>query len=138
MAGLEAGDRRELYLALAFDRVVAGDVDFARLAATGAAGLAEPESGDARRAELYEAAAQVAGENVAAAADALEALDPAALSAADAELRAAALAVADQVQREPEPAQPAGADSGDLEASEVIERARDAIAAADALLERVQ
>ena len=136
VAGLDAGARRDIYLALSLDRLIAGEVEFARLAATGATGLAEAGSADAARAALYGAAAQVASEAPSPAIDAIRAIDPASLAPADAELRAAALQVADQVQSEPEAAELTGGDTGDLEASEVLARARQAIAAADALLER--
>lgn len=138
VAGLASGDRRKLYLALAFDRVVAGEVEIARLAATGASGLADAGSAEASRAALYEAAAGVAGRDSVLALEALEAIDPAALSEPDAELHAAALAVAEEVQRAPEPAGPLDPDAGEPDASEMLERGRAAVAAADALLEKMR
>jgi chemotaxis protein MotC len=138
VAGLAGADRRAIYLALAHDGLVAGEVELARLTATGASGLAEADSAEGRRAALYAAAAQVAGEDTPRALEALRAIDPAALDEADAELHAAALSVAEQVRQEPESVRPPAGDAGGAEPSAVLERAREAIAAADALLERTR
>ncbi len=142
VAGLEPEDRRALYLSLAHDRLLAGDTETAGLVAIGASEIAGADSTAAARAGLYSAAAGVAGKASALALEALEALDPALLSGADAELHAAALAVAGEVQR-PSDAAPRldvdqGVDPGDLEAAEVLEQARQTLAAADALLERTR
>lgn len=138
VAGVAPDDRRDLYLALSRNRLVAGDIDIARSAAMGASALAEAGSAAAVRAGLYEAAAQVASDETSLAVGAIEAIDPVSLSEEDARLRAAALAVADQVRRPPESAKLPGGDTGDLEASEVLDRGRQVVAAADALLEKTR
>lgn len=138
VAELEPAERRALYLSLAHDRLVAGDTETARLVATGASELAGADGAEAARAGLYRAAAGVAGKAPALALDALEAIDPASLSGADAELHAAALAVAAEVQRPSDAAPRLDVDPGDLEAAEVLEQARQTLAAADALLERTR
>jgi chemotaxis protein MotC len=137
--GMRPEDRRSVYLALAFDRLMAGEIEIARLVATGAADLADTGSAEALRAALYQAAAQVATPAPGAALDAIRAIDPAALSPGDAELHAAALAIVEQVWREPDAARLAEGDlERDMEAAEVLERARASIAAADALMERTR
>ena len=137
--GLHPEDRRAVYLAFAFDRLMAGEIEIARLVATGAADLADTGSAEALRAALYQAAAQVATPAPGAALDAIRAIDPAALSSGDAELHAAALAIAEQVWREPDAARLAEGDlESGMEAAEVLERARASIAAADALMERTR
>jgi chemotaxis protein MotC len=138
VAGLASEDRRAVYLALAVDRLVAGETEIARLAATGASDLAASGSAEAVRAALYEAAAQVASPEPGVALDAIQAIDPASLSETDAHLHAAALAIADQVWSEHEPARVPEGDAGEMEASAVLERGRASIAAADALLEEMR
>jgi chemotaxis protein MotC len=137
VAGLEVESRRELYLALARHGLVVGDIRLADFAAIQAAEMAGPGSAAATRAALYKAAAEVAGSGPARAAERLGAIDPATLSAPDAELHAAVLAVADQVWSEIEAAG-APADAGALGASGVLGRGQEAIAAADTLLRSVK
>lgn len=137
VAELNIETRRDLYLALAHGRLVAGQIEFARFAAAEAANLAESGSTGELRAALYGAAAEIAGGDVAQAFERLRAIDPLSLSEMDAELQAAALAVAGEVLGAPEPTALAQAD-GDLEASAALARGLDAIASADALLRRTR
>ena len=137
VAGLDPTSRRALYLALARHRLVAGDISLAGFAAAQAAPLSEAGSPEAMRAALYGAAAQVVAGDPGAAVERLAAVDPSLLSAADAELRAAALSVADQVRHEPERAA-LPQDAAELETSAVMQRGIDALAAADALLKRIR
>lgn len=138
LSGLDAATRRGIYLLLARRNALVGDRDLALFAAGRAAGLSSPGSADAVRARLYAASAGIVGPDAASAAATLRTIDPATLSARDADLHAAALAVADQVLL------PAGTASGPASApddpapSPVIARAQAAIEAADAMLRRTR
>ncbi len=79
VAGLDAASRRELYLALARHRLVAGDAKLAAFAAEQATELSPAGSPEAVRGALYRAAAEVAGGNSAGAVEKLRGIDPARL-----------------------------------------------------------
>lgn len=135
-AELPAAERRNLYLTLARDALVSGRPDCARFAAARAAELG-PEPAEAERARLYAAAAAAATDTAPAAGATLAALDGVGLSARDAEIRDAALAVAHSVvgplgDRGDAPGRDAAAP--DASAAALIERAQRAMAAGDALL----
>lgn len=95
-------DRRELYLALAKQSVIKGNVGLARFAAAHAAQLSSEGSLESVRSKVYEAAALVVTDDYAEAVDTLERVDRAALVKRDAELFDAASSVAAEVQRWPD------------------------------------
>lgn len=133
---LPKADRRGLYLTLSRDALLAGRPDAARYAAAAAAALA-PDPAEAERARLYTAAADAASDAAPTVRATLASLDGARLPARDAELRDAAAAVAASVDAGlGDQGQDAGRDGAtpDGSAMTLIERARRAMAAGDALL----
>ncbi len=135
-AELPKTDRRGLYLTLSRDALLAGRSEAARYAAAAAATLA-PDPAEAERARLYTAAADAASDAAPAVRATLASLDGARLPARDAELRDAAAAVAASVDAGlGDQGQDAGRDGAapDGSAMPLIERARRAMAASDALL----
>lgn len=134
---LETDARREVHLSLARRAILGGDRRLARFAATRAAELSDMQSVMAVRAALYEAAAGVAEADSASAVQMLHEIDPAQLSEIDAELHSAALTVARQVQGPPVQKDRSKGVPGS-EPTPVNLRARAAIEATDALLQRVR
>ncbi len=129
-------ERRSLYLTLARDAVLAGRPEAARYAAARAAGLA-PDPAETERARLYTAAAGAASDAAPTVRSALAGLDATRLAPRDAELRAAAEAVADSVNAGlGEQGQDAdrGGPAPDSSAAALIERAHRAMAAGDAIM----
>lgn len=94
--------RRELYLALANQSVVKGNIEMARFAAIRAARLAVDGSPESMRSKVYEAAALVVTDDYAEGVEALDTIDRARLAKRDAELADAASAVAAEVHRWPD------------------------------------
>jgi chemotaxis protein MotC len=135
-AGLAATDRLAVYLSVARLAILQANVPLARFAAEHAAGLAEAGSVEAAQSGLYLAAAQVVTDDADAVVKRLEAVDAAKLPQRDAELRSAALALAEEVRRWPDPASPpASGDALQGEARDAgIERARQAMADSERLL----
>jgi chemotaxis protein MotC len=139
LAGLDAGDRRELYLMVAKEALVKGRAELVRFAAPRAAALAGADSAERVRAGLYEAAALATGDAPDKAAVALAALSKGGLEAEDGELLEAAAGVAEAVATLPGP-------SATLEAAQReeamagmagAELARRAIARVDQMLSEV-
>ena len=133
---LPQAERRSLYLTLARDALLAGRADTARYAAGRAAALS-PDAADAERARLYTAAAGVANDASPEGRAALTGLDRGRLSARDAELQDAALAVATSIDDGlGDRGQDVGRDgaASDGASAALIDRARRAMAAGDALL----
>jgi chemotaxis protein MotC len=97
-------DRRKIYLALARQSVVKGNIDMARFAAERAAQLSTVGSPDSIRSKVYEAAALVVTDDYAEAVETLGTVDRARLPKRDAELVDAAASVASEVRRWPETA----------------------------------
>ena len=129
-------ERRSLYLTLARDALLAGRADTARYAAGRAAALS-PDAADAERARLYTAAAGVASDASPDGRAALAGVDRGRLSARDAELQDAALAVATSIdQGLGDRGQDLGRDGAASEGASaaLIDRARRAMAAGDVLL----
>jgi chemotaxis protein MotC len=134
--GLEPGDRRDLYLAIARDGLIRGGVQLARFAASHAGPLFEGGSAGRLRASLYEAAALVLTDDIDKGASMLEAMDKAKLGEEEAELASAASAVAAEIRRLPpiaDAAEPAG--GADIAATfKVAGSARKTMARVDELL----
>lgn len=136
LEALGPDERRDAYLSIAREALARGKVELARFAAGGAAGLAQTEAADGRRAKLYEAAALVATADFETAMSTLQALDEARLADEDLALLEAARAVGAEVSRPTPPAGVAGPKpSGDIaEAFKVADTARRAMARADELI----
>ena len=138
LAELPPDRRRSLYLSIARAALIAGKTATARYSAERAHGLAEPGSHEAQLATLFEAAAMVAGDDLDAGLAKLKSLADAPFVDADAAIREAALSVAEQVRRWPDPVE----EPGESESAATnpflpaIERAQKAITEIDALLGR--
>ncbi len=138
IAELQPDEQRGLYLAVARAAIVRGRTVAARFAAERAANLAKSQPVDAARSVLYGAASQVASDAPDKAVALLEGIDPARLSASDAALREAALAVARSVRAEQRDTArgdkldaPAGIEAA---SAAIIAQARKAIADTDGLV----
>jgi len=132
LAELAPAARRGAYLSFARKHALAGDRELARHAAIRAGEVLRDNSPEKSRAMLYAAMVEVGGADWKAARRSLHAIDPALLSVADRGLHKAAFAILDEVAS---PATEAGGmDDGDFSLSPLADRARDAIAATDALL----
>lgn len=139
IAGLDATDQRDLYLSVAQRKLSAGETATASAAAARAFQLSDNASAAALRAALYQAAAQVVGQDRAQGLKTLEGIDPSRLSESDARLREAALSVANQVGHEPQTAAlPAAVEADGQHETPVIKRAQEAVSAADDLLRRTR
>jgi chemotaxis protein MotC len=143
LADLPPAARGEVYLAIAREAMLAGLTHTARFAADQAIVLTAPASAELARAQLFGGAMRAASVEAAAGTVMLTAVDAQKLGPAEAELLAAALRVAEDVQR---PTPPATASVATVEAAfapdeagrGLVERARQAIAAADQLLATAQ
>jgi chemotaxis protein MotC len=103
MKELEPDARRDLYLLAARASIEQGFVKSARLLADKAQELAGSDKVSATRAKLYRAASLITSpEDIKAAADDLHGIDKSVLSASDAALLNAAIAMADQIRKLPE------------------------------------
>ena len=143
LAELPPAERRALYLELAQAALVQGMTVTGRYAADKAVLLAEDGSVDAARARLYAAAASAPTNDAGAGRSVLAQVDPSRLSVRDAELRDAALAVAETVDtdllsRTGDPgaaASGSAADPGnDSATATLLDRAHQALTASDAIL----
>ncbi len=143
LAELPVAERRGLYLELAQAALVQGKTVTGRYAADKAAGLAEDSSVDAARAKLYAAAASAPTNDASAGRSSLAQVDASRLSARDAELRDAALTVAQTVDADllsrggdtGAAASGSMADmAGDAAAATLLDRAHQAMTASDAIL----
>ncbi len=143
LAELPAAERRALYLELAQAALVQGKTMTGRYAADRAVLLAQDSSVDAARAKLYAAAASAPTDDAGAGRSILAQVDPSRLSARDAELREAAMAVAETVDTDllPRNGDPGAAVSGsaadtagDTATATLLDRAHQAMTASDAIL----
>src|SRR5690625_967925 len=132
LAELAPAARRGVYLSFARNHALAADREFARHVAIYAGEASRENSQEKSRAMLYAAMVEVAGADWAGTRQSLHAIDPALLSAEDRGLHQAALAILDEV--EGPPIETDDADGVDPLPSSLVNRARDAIAATDALL----
>ena len=138
IAELQPDEQRGLYLAVARAAIVRGRTVAARFAAERAANLAKGQPVDAARSILYGAASQVASDAPDKVVALLEGIDPTRLSASDAALREAALAVARSVradQRDMARGDKLDAPAGiEAASAAIIAQARKAIADTDGLV----
>ncbi len=142
LGGFGTNEQLQFYLLIAQSSLLNGKAGISRFAAAKAEKLAEPETPEASRAELYDGAASILTNNYERGLTQLEALDAARLSEDDRSLRQAALAVAQQIRQLPEAAgeQEQGTEmppdlKGPMEASNAaIALAQKSLAESDALL----
>ena len=143
LAELPVPERRGIYLELAQAALVQGKTETGRYAADKAVLLADDTSVDAARAKLYAAAASAPTNDAGAGRSLLAQVDPNRLSVRDAELRDAAMAVAQTVDAdlltrggEAGAGQPGTTSDaiGDAAAAALLDRAHQALTASDAML----
>lgn len=139
LGGIEAAERRDIYLTIAREAVLKGRVELAKLAATNAVQLAEEGSDDGERARLYEGATLIVTDDYDRGVEILTAIARSKLGPLEVALLDAALSVAGQIRRmpaepAPESALPGGVDASDAGGSQVVERARKALAQIDRML----
>ena len=142
LAELPMAERRGIYLELAQAALVQGKTVTGHYAADKAVLLADDNSVDATRAKLYAAAASAPTNDAGAGRSLLAQVDPARLSARDAELRDAALAVAQTVDANLLTRGETGGTSsgttidaaGETGTAALLDRAHQAMTASDALL----
>lgn len=101
LSRVEPTARRDTYLALAREGAFKGNVDIARFAAVRAEQLTGEGTPEKLRAIVYQATAQVVGDDLEAGLVALQSVDASRLPKADADLADAAIALAAQVRRMP-------------------------------------
>jgi chemotaxis protein MotC len=145
LAGLSEEARRSMYLSIASAALVNGRTRTALFAAGKAKASAAPGSAQALKAELYEAAAEIVTDGFEAARRKLDAIDAARLSPSDAEILAAARALAEQLRRWPPDAGAppaaevvASAEQAPPATTPLMDRAREAISASEQLLQRTK
>jgi len=137
LGGVGQLDRREVYLTIAKEAIAKGKVEMARFAAANAQRLTEESSAERERARLYEAAALVVTEEFDRGVEVLGAVERSKLADTDTALLDAALAIAGQVRRLPDPpgsepseaAGPAGEAAG-----QALAQARKSVAQVDEIL----
>jgi chemotaxis protein MotC len=136
LEALEPVERRDVYLSIAREALIRGKVPLARFAAVNAASLFEEPSAGRLQSGLYEAAALVLTKDIDKGVSKLGAVDKAKLGEEDAELAAAAGAVAAEITRMPSIADAAAsANAGDLAKTfKVVGTARETMERADQLL----
>jgi chemotaxis protein MotC len=136
LEALEPADRRDIYLMIAREALIRGRAPLAQLAGRNALALFETPGAGRLRADVYEAAALVASEEVDKGASRLQAIDKTKLGEEEAELAAAAAIIAVEVRRMPstvDAVAPAGGD--DLAtAFKVVGTARAQLATVDEML----
>jgi chemotaxis protein MotC len=103
LADVSPADRRELYLSIAAQGIVRGKVEAAGVAGGHASRLADDGTAARARAELYRGAALVVTDEYESGLAALTGVDRGRLDSADTELLEAALQLAGQLRKWPEP-----------------------------------
>ncbi len=136
LEALDLADRQDVYLTIAREALLKGKVELARFAAGSALRLLGEGSPERLRAQLYEAAALVVTEDFDKGVSVLEAMETTQLGGEEAELFAAAVAVAAEVRRLPAPGDATGQPgSEDIAATfKAAGTARQAIARVDQLI----
>lgn len=129
---VEPTARRDTYLALAREGAFKGNVDIARFAAVRAEHLTGEGTPEKLRAIIYQATAQVVGDDLEAGLLALQSVDASRLPKADADLADAAIALAAQVRRMP----PAPSAESQPKGMPFPARAQKALVAADQILSK--
>ena len=135
LGGVAQSDRREVYLMIAKEAVAKGKMAMAKFAAANAEPLTEAASTDRERARLYEGAALIVTEEFDRGVEVLGTVERSKLAETDAALLDAALSVAGQVRRMPDPpdAEPPVAASPAGE-GQALAQARKAVAQVDEIL----
>jgi chemotaxis protein MotC len=139
--------RKQLYMTLAEEGVIRGRVELTRLAVDKIASLVKAGSREATRLQLYKAASLVVTNEYESASATLRGIDRSKLDSSDAQLLDGALALAKEMRAPPQIASPiaeppplssaAQVKHGAVaEKSEALDRARQALGQADALLNR--
>ncbi len=135
MTGLEAGERRRLYLAIAHAAALAGRMTMATYAGTEARKLSRPGDEDSLRATIYYGAAAIVGDSYDDARHQLTDASVDRLGAGDRALRASALAVAEIIRQPMQADRAASAQAG---AGEIVTAAERSLAASDGALKDVK
>jgi chemotaxis protein MotC len=133
LGGVEQTDRREVYLAIAGEAIAKGKVEMAKFAAAHARRLTEESSAERERARLYEGAALIVTEAFDRGVEMLGAVERSKLAETDTALLDAALAIAGQVRRPPDPPDSEPADAAGPE-DQMLARARKSVAQVDEIL----
>ncbi len=128
-------EQRGFYVHVARTAVAGGRTVAARFAAEKAVALAPDGSPDAIRCKVYLGAALVVSDAIDEGVKLLEAADPARLDPDDADIRRAALAVAQAVRDDGGPVDPAATSPADGDATALLQQGRRSIADSDTLLE---
>lgn len=134
LAALAPVQRQEFYLTIAWDGVKAGRVEVARWAAGNAAALSAQDSAQHLRSRLCEAAMLVVTDELDKGVAILQAMPAEKLDAEEEDLLAAALRVAREVRRVPEPYRGTGDPPPGASAPSVVAVANAAVARVDDLL----
>jgi chemotaxis protein MotC len=139
LGGVGVAERRDLYMTIAKEALGKGKVELARLAASNAVQLAQEDSVEKERARLLEGAVLIVTDDFDKGVENLSAVERSKLDEAEAALLDAALSIAGQIRRlpsapEPDSAPPGENDATGAGASQVVERARKAMADVDQML----
>ena len=126
-ASLGRDNRRTLFLTIARTALVSGGVAMADVAATRALALAAPDSVDAARGRVYQAAARMLTEQYESGVAALRSIDSKKLPKPDATLLAAARTIASRIRETPAAAPIAAPGQQDETAAAAIRLAEDAL-----------
>ncbi len=124
---LDRDERRTLFLTIARTALISGGIAMADVAASKALALATPDSVDAARGRLYQAAARTLTDQYESGVAALQSIDPKKLSKSDAVLLAAARTVARRIREAPPAAPTAVPTQQDDSAAAAIRLAQDAL-----------
>lgn len=103
LAEMPREDSKEVYLAIAEEGISSGAVELTRFAVRSVTPGLAPDSPERERARLYDSAALVATEEMSQGVENLNSIDKQKLTDPEVELVDAALAVAEEVKREPPP-----------------------------------
>ena len=136
LGGVGPVDRRDVYLTIAKEALVKGNVEMARFAAANAARLVGEDGEGMERAQLYEGAVLIVSDDFEKGVELLSAVERGKLAEPDAVLLDAALAIAGQVRRLPEPPEPedAAPPAANEGAGQAVARAQKTIAQVDEIL----
>jgi chemotaxis protein MotC len=140
LRGLSQAQRREACLSIAEEGIAVADVDLVRFAARIAAMDTKAQPLDAMRMLLFEAAAVIATPDYEQGRTALRLIDKSKLGAREEALLHAALAVADEISRQPvlpqstEQAEPGSGEQDNSASASALSKAQEAIARVDGLL----
>jgi chemotaxis protein MotC len=139
LGGVGADERRDVYLTIAKAAIARGKVELARLAAANAVQLAKQDSVERERARLYEGAALIVTDDFDKGVENLRTVERSKLDETETVLLDAALSIASQIRRLPAGPEPDSPPPGEKGASstgesQVVQRARKAIAKVDQIL----